>query len=117
MKKYIIVTLVLIWSFLIIWLIEPTNSRINSGLYKDFLDLSFYGVVDTKFIDTSNHSYPTLVLRFLDKDSVLSINLIGEKSGLYNEIHISDTLLKAKNDSIVFRKSNGLLFKYNRVYW
>ena len=71
----------------------PSEEENNCRLDKRFKNLVFNGVIINKYYDKTEHSYPTLDLKALTNDSIQKINLIGEKSNLFNMLQISDTII------------------------
>jgi hypothetical protein len=111
MKKYrllinfIVVTIVFIIMY---YNLVPSEEENNCMLDKRFRNLVFDGVITNKYYDKTEHSYPTLDVKALNNDSIQKINLIGEKSHLFNLLQTSDTILKEKHSDIVMRKRNGV---------
>ena len=95
-------------SFIIImFCLLPNKNETNCKLYQEFVYLNIDGVVTNKYLDKHEHSYPTIEIKLFKNDSILKVNLVGEKSGLYSLLCKSDTNKKLKQSNIVCRKING----------
>lgn len=90
----------------------PSEEENNCRLDKRFRNLVFDGVIINKYYDKTDHSNPTLDVKTLNNDSIQKINLIGEKSHLFNLLQISDTIMKEKHSDVVMRKRNGTCTGY-----
>jgi hypothetical protein len=65
------------------------------------------GVIVQKFRNPNEHSYPTLIIKNFDSDSLESLNLLGDTTNTYNALNVSDTIFKNENEDQLFLKKNG----------
>jgi hypothetical protein len=52
------------------------------------------GVVQKKYIDSSQHSFPTIEIQNLKDFKIKKLNLILDTSGFFDRINLNDTLKK-----------------------
>ena len=73
----------------------PCNS------YKDFKSYAYDYVVVNKYIDSSEHSYPTLILQDKKGNSLQNVDLIFDKSDLFDFLSIGDSIKKGTGTDII----------------
>lgn len=106
----IVLTIVFfVWFF--IQIIPQFSINTRCVVYDDFLKLSLNGIIISKYIDSSNHSFPTIEIKNFKSTNTEKLLLDLDTSNLYNQLHIGDTVLKPKNGDTIFRlESNKLHF-------
>ena len=85
----------------------PSGKDVRERLNNDFLISQFEGVITNKFIDRNEHSYPIIIIKSFENDSLIRINLVRESTNIFDSLIISDSIYKYKNDSLLIRKRNG----------
>lgn len=71
---------------------------------KNFAAEHWHGVVTRKFIDTDNHSLPSLTIRDAKGDSL--IEDFSSMEHIYDEIYLGDTILKHQGSNDVLQCHN-----------
>lgn len=74
---------------------------------KRFKEIELNGIVEKKYLDTNQHSYPMMEIRQLGVDTLVLINLIGDTTSSYYKIEIGDTIVKAKGNNLFRLRKNG----------
>jgi len=118
MKKRIIFKILLIVVFFvwfIIQIIPQFSINTRCVVYDDFLKLSLDGIVISKYIDSSNHSFPTIEIKNFKLANTEKLLLDLDTSNLYNRLSIGDTVLKSKNDDTVFRLESNKQYFISKV--
>jgi len=69
--------------------------------------LKFNGVIIAKYLDSSQHFYPTIVLHQIITNDTLRFYLIHEKSQLYEFLEKGDIISKKANLNILTIKRSG----------
>lgn len=112
MKKGLL-TLILIYLigfFLFVINFFPSLSEANCIKDEEFKKIELNGVVEKKYIDSSQHSYPMIEVRQFDVDILVVINLVGDIINSFDKIQINDTVKKSREDnSISLRRKEGEL--------
>ena len=105
--KYVLLSLgFLVVFFLLVKLLLPNLSDTDCILKQEFIGNQYIGVVKDKYVDVSQHSYP--IIKILDsRDSVLTLNLVMEKTGLYDKIEVGQHIYKPKGNDTVFLLAQG----------
>lgn len=98
-------TFIILFLFFI-WL-QPSIKDINCIHFKTLENLSYRGVVINKFIDSTQHNYPTIVIKKMD-NSRFKFDLTHDKSGIYNFLLIGDTIVKRKESYQIEVSRNGM---------
>jgi len=99
---YIILPVVLFLFFIIRFLIPELSKDSRCIIYKEFLKIGLDGVVLKKYIDSSQHSFPTVEIKNLNDFKIEILNLNLDTSGIYNKINLNDTLSKETGKDEVF---------------
>jgi hypothetical protein len=73
----------------------PCNS------YKDFKSYTYDYVVINKYIDSSEHSYPTLILQNKDGYRFKDLDFIFDKSNFFYFLNIGDSIKKKKGEDMI----------------
>lgn len=78
-------------------------------------DKEICGIVTKKFRDKEDHIYPKLIIKE-SNNKELKLNLVIDKSGLFDFIQVNDSIVKEKESLylIVFRK--GEKYEYTLEY-
>ena len=93
--------------FIYIYFFAPT---VQEGLcldYRDFKEMEINGVVVQKFRNPNEHSYPTLMIKNFDSDSIQSLNLIGDTTNTYDKLKVFDTIFKKKGEILLYLKEHN----------
>lgn len=110
MKKIIYIVLFLVLFFGLIKVFLPGLNDSPCILTDNFNKLDINGIVIKKYIDSDQHSYPILKIRSNNGlDTVLTINLVLEKSGLFERINPLDTLYKHKDSNEIYIQQDNRL--------
>ena len=84
----------------------------SCNLLKRYRRLNLNGILANKFIDSSEHSYPILIINNFDS-TVEKINLVLDTTNLFSVVDIGDSIFKKKNETWLEIKSNNKHFKRN----
>jgi len=90
-----------------LYFILPSGKEVGERLNNNFLKSQFEGVIINKFIDKNEHSYPIIIIKTFENDSIIKINLVRESTNIFDSLIISDSIYKYKNKSFLIRKRNG----------
>lgn len=108
--KAIISFVIMLVFFYWVYFFTPTLKESACGAYKDFKLLQINGVVEKKYVDSSEHSYPILEVRnFANKLDTL--NLVFDETDFFELIKINDTLIKNINDKLILIKNKNGSYK------
>ncbi len=99
---YIILPLVLALFFIIRFIIPDLSKNSRCIIYNEFLKIKLNGIVLKKYIDSSQHSFPTIEIENLKDYKIEKVNLNLDTSGIYNKISVNDTLSKETGKDEVF---------------
>ena len=91
-----------------LYFILPSGKEVRERLNNNFLESQFEGVIVNKFIVKNEHSYPIVIIKSFENDSLIKINLVRESTNIFDSLIISDSIYKYKNESLLIRKRNGL---------
>jgi len=109
MKKALkIIVYCLILLPVLLTIISQLNKNSRCITYDNFLKTSLDGVVVNKYIDSSQHSYPTLEIKNLKNLELNKLNLVLDTTSFYDDVSVSDTIYKELNNDSVFRFKNGI---------
>ena len=102
-KKYITILMVCV-TMLLFFRDACKAVKVNSRCihYDNFLSMSINSVVFQKYIDSSQHSYLTVITKNIETSTLDRLNLDFDTTDLYNKINISDTIYKAVGKDSVF---------------
>ena len=95
LKANLIGGIIFIILFLIFIWLQPSIKDINCSHFKTLKNVSYKGVVINKFIDSTQHNYPIVVVRQID-NSIYKFDLTHDRSGLYRFLQIGDSIVKSK---------------------
>lgn len=98
---YIVFTFLVFSSF-------PSFIESACNSFKDFKSYKYDYLVIDKYVDSTEHSYPTLILQDAKGNKIKNQDLRMDYSGLFNLIRIGDSLKKENGDSIVNVINGGL---------
>ena len=93
--------------FIYIYFFTPSFNEGHCLDYNHFKEMDINGVVVEKFRNPNEHSYPTLMIKNFNSDSLQSLNLLGDTTKTYDILNVSDTILKKKNEILLYFKENG----------
>ncbi|MEJ8820319.1 hypothetical protein [Lacibacter sp. H407] len=107
-KRYYILLPIILFSFFIFRFLIPQFSKDARCItYKEFQKIKLDGILIKKYIDSSQHSFPTLEVQNLGDSRVEKLNLNLDASGFYDKINLLDTLYKEVGKDEVYIKNNG----------
>ena len=118
MKKRRIIQILLIIVFFvwfIIKIIPQFSINTRCVVYEDFLKLSLNGIVISKYIDSSNHSFPTIEIKNFKSTNTEKLLLDLDTSNVYNRLNIGDTVFKSKNSDTIFRVESKKQYFISKV--
>ena len=102
-KIYYVILPIILLLFLIIRFIIPQLSKDSRCItYNEFLKIKLNGIVLKKYIDSSQHSYPTIEVENLQDFKIEKLNLDLDTSGIYYKVNIYDTLAKEIGEDEIF---------------
>jgi hypothetical protein len=109
MKKYIqvLIPIGLFLIFLIKVIIPQFSINTECVKYDEFLLMSFNGVILQKYIDSTQHSYKTIVIKNFGNTKPQELLLDFDRTNTYNMLKIHDTIYKEiHNDSLFIVRNN-----------
>jgi hypothetical protein len=86
---------VLIFFVLFAGLIFCIDYFSNKGFDLQMDVLKLRGKVSSKYIDIQDHNRPKITI--IDNQDSITLDLANESSGLYEYIHVGDSIFKTKN--------------------
>ena len=89
---------------LFIVFVALTTKEDSAGVcnsYKDLKNDTYDYVVINKYIDSNQHSYPTLVLQYKDGYQFKNTDFDFDKSNLFNFLSVGDSIKKEKGSAII----------------
>lgn len=98
--------------FLILFFIynfESTSSIMSEKLKRD-TSIEFNSIVINKYIDKKNHLYQTCL--FKNKNDTIKFIFDFDTSGLFEYLHIGDSIIKPSGDSLVIVKRDGIVKEF-----
>jgi hypothetical protein len=98
-----IILIIIFFGWFIIQVIPQFAINTRCVVYDDFLKLSLNGIVKSKYIDSSNHSFPTIEIKNFKSNNTEKLLLDLDTTNLYNQLNIGDTIFKSKNKDAIFR--------------
>lgn len=108
MKKGLIILILIVGFYGAIFYFFPSLSENDCIWDEKFKALELNGVIEKKYIDSNQHSYPMIEIRQFGGDSLALINLIGDTTNSFNKLNIGDTIRKSSgNNSIKLKNRNG----------
>ena len=108
MSKYFKIVLACAALVVFLFRVVPLmRKNVRCDAYNQFLLLSLNGVVDQKYIDSSQHSYKTVIIKNIKDSALEKVLLDFDLSGLYDHINVTDTIYKDIHDDNVFKSING----------
>jgi hypothetical protein len=82
---------------------------------RKFESLSFYGTVENKFIDSSQHSTPIIEVKSIKSNLIDTLEFYGDMSDSFTLINKLDTIYKSKKSDKILLKRNGKFNVISRV--
>lgn len=113
--KVVIGLIVVITFFILLIKKIPTNNEIVKNTNSTFSEMSFYGYVINKYIDTNNHNYPILIIKSLNDSNFIKLDLLREVSGFYTDVNKKDTVFKELNSMDVYKIENKDTIHFKEV--
>jgi hypothetical protein len=94
------------------------SQKIQCKFFEDYVSREFDGMVTEKYLDKSNHSYPTLMI-VTKVDTIKDVELSNFNIGLYDSIAIGDIVRKTQGDSVAYltRKDKTIEFLAKKNYF
>lgn len=80
--------------FISLFFFIPSSKDQPCSLHRSFTELRFYGIVEKKFIDRSQHSSPIVEIRNFENDRIDTISFFFDRSKTFDLINQSDTVYK-----------------------
>jgi hypothetical protein len=97
--------LLIAFIFLVAGIIKKDNEKV-CDTYKDFKKSTFNYLVVNKYIDSTQHSYPTLILKDKNGNQFKDIDLVSDNSSLFDLLSVGDSINKERQTDLV-RIKNG----------
>ncbi len=92
-----------------LYFLIPSHENQNCEYEERMLNRRIAGVVKRRFIDSSNHSSPTILVQDLKSGKIDTIYFFLDNSNVFHLTKESDTLSKALNSLKVYKVSHGEL--------
>ncbi len=102
----VIVTFIIFTILFLLSFPSLNDSACNS--FKDFKRYKYDYVLINKYLDSTQHSYPTLILQDSQGNKIKNQDLIKDNSGLFDFVNIGDSIKKKEGDSLVNVINNRL---------
>lgn len=112
-KVYILILLAT--SLLYLFYFTNNFNQAECTRLKDFKNLKLSGVIINKFIDSSEHSYPLIIIRDTLQKGKVAINLIYDTTKAYNILNIGDSIKKDFGSLYIQKKVSGKYLKLSRI--
>lgn len=93
--------------FSLVGSIKRGNERVCDS-YNDFKKSSFKYLVVNKYIDSTEHSYPTLVLEDKNGNKFKDFDLVSYNSRLFDLLSVGDSMNKEMETDLVRIKNNRI---------
>lgn len=77
------------------------------GIYDEFLARKLNGKVVNKYIDSSQHSYETIIIREFKDQHLETVLFDLDTTDAFMKININDSVLKEINNDSLFRLTNN----------
>jgi len=108
MKKVLLIFILTVGFFFATIYFFPSLSDSECIWDKKFKEIELNGVVEKKYLDSIQHSYPMIEIRQFGIDTLIMINLIGDTTNSYYKIELGDTIKKSKGNNLIrLRKKNA----------
>jgi len=107
--KLIITTCLIAYIVIYFFFLTPNENEERSSWQNEFNNLNFSGVIVKKYLDHSQHSTPIIELKTLENNEINKIDLFGDRSSVFDDIKVGDTLVKKRNSDSVFIVLRGNL--------
>ena len=111
MKFFILVILLVLSAFIIGYL--QSNGKYCGGI-NDYKELGWKGKVLSKYSDSLNHGYKTLLVR--EKHNIKKVYFITDTSKVYQIINVGDSVEKAVDSLAVFVTAHNEQKRYILKY-
>lgn len=92
--------------FYLISLLLPSPMDSRCIMQANFSNHYYKGVVKNKYIDFTQHSYPIVEIESRT-DSVIKLNLVLEKNGIFEKLNIGAHIYKPKGMDTIFVIKNS----------
>ncbi len=79
----------------------PSFNDAACSRFKEFKSYKYDYLVLNKYLDSNEHSYPTLILQDGKGNKFPNQDLIMDNSGLFDFLNIGDSIKKKQGDSLV----------------
>ena len=100
-KQTIIGIFAIVFFFATIFIFTPSVEQGECDAFNDFKMLTIDGIVSKKYIDSTQHSYPIIVIQNSHEKKLDTLNLVFEKTGAFQVISLYDTIQKKANDDVL----------------
>ena len=94
------VALLILFIVFVAGTIKEDNAALCNS-YEDFKSDTYDYLVINKYIDSNQHSYPTLVLQYKDGYQFKNTDFDFDKSNLFNFLSVGDSIKKEKGAAII----------------
>lgn len=106
-KKIVYLICFFIIGILTIYVLDNPFTDGRCDLLDKFRKARINGAVSEKYIDSSQHSYPTVIIRGYDSTTSL-INLVFDTTNTFKIINIGDVVIKDSNSQYLIIQHKGI---------
>lgn len=114
MKRVSILLLVAI-ALIYIFFFSISFNQAECTYLIDFKKLKFSGIIINKFIDSSEHSYPLIIVKDTDVRENITINLVYDTTKTFNILNIGDSIKKEFGSLYIQKKVGSKYIKLARI--
>lgn len=114
-KRFKIIMFCVVLTLFLIRVIPDISKNDRCDAYDEFLLRSVNGVVFQKYIDSTQHSYKTIIIKNFEFGKIEKIIIDFYISELYNQINVNDTIYKEVHSDSVFKTNKGQKFLISKV--
>lgn len=107
MNKYIRIIMVCVVTVVFLIKVVPLmRKNVRCDALDQFLAMSFKGIVNQKYIDSSQHSYKTVVLYNFEDSVSKKIFFDFDLNDSFDKINVRDTIYKDIHNDSIFKLIN-----------
>lgn len=114
MKKYKI-SFIIIFGFLLFYIIQGIIEEKHApcDILNQFMNYDFNGIIIDKFIDSTDHSTKTVIIKDFNQDNLDTLKLLDwDGSGVYYKMKLNDTIFKKMGENAIDLSNKTGKFTY-----
>ena len=101
-----IAAIIFVIFFVIKTIIEVSHSRCD--VFNEFLSLNYNGIIVNKYIDHSNHSTRTIIIKNLNDSAEQTFDLLDwDETGVFDKLNKNDTIVKRLGSDTLYQKDKN----------